>query len=185
MEHPRSSTGPLRRHAVQGRARVPGALPATSRAYVHDGVTFMHVSSEWDHDKFRLYVLRAALRAHVAEDRAGIAAVTGIDSGLLGRYFRGEVQPGEKNLEKIAAAIPGTTMKDLRILSGRAKPQEYEQSDGPEMPIVAHHWARLVDRLLGDTSPLPPAEREVLDTMLGRILSPYEDQMSRQRRQAC
>ncbi|WP_433651068.1 hypothetical protein ACQP2C_00045 [Micromonospora zamorensis] len=142
------------------------------------------MSSEWDHDKFRLYVLRAALRAHVAEDRAGVATATGIDSGLLGRYFRGEVQPGEKNLEKINAAIPGTSMKDLRILSGRAKPEEYEQSEGPDMPIVAHHWARLVDRLLGDESPLPPAERDVLDTLLGRILGPYEDQLSTRRRQA-
>ncbi|MEV7267110.1 hypothetical protein AB0N38_26460 [Micromonospora aurantiaca] len=142
------------------------------------------MSREWDHDKFRLYVLRAALRAHVAEDRAGIAAATGIDSGLLGRYFRGEVQPGEGNLEKIAAAIPGASMKDLRILSGRARPEEYEQTDSPDLPTVAHPKARLVDRLLGDASPLPPAERDVLETMLGRILSPYEDQLAARRRQA-
>lgn len=174
MEDPRRSEIKRRSGPAQGRATVPGTINPLSRAQTHDGVIFMHVSTEWDHERFRDYVIRAAQRAQVAHDQASLSTVTGIDTGLLGRYFRGQVQPGESNLEKIQRAIPGVTMKDLRILAGRAKPEEYELSEEPTMPLTAHPRAEQVDRLLGRNSPLPESERELLDRMLDHVLSPYE-----------
>lgn len=174
MEDTPSSATPLRQRPAQGRERPRGALPPRSRARKHDAVAFLHVSSEWDHVKFREYVISHAKRAKVAHDQATLAKLTTIDSGLLGRYFRGEVQPGEGNLEKIHKTVPGTTMLDLRILSGRARPSEYQATDQPVVPRTAHPAAERIDRLLSEGSPLSLADREQLGMVLHRILDSYE-----------
>lgn len=173
MEHPRRSTTPVRLRPAQGRASVRGAIYPASRARAHDAVAFLHVSSDWDHVKFREYVISHAKRAKVAHDQASLSKLTRIDSGLLGRYFRGEVQPGEVNLERIQRAVPGSTLRDLRILAGRAKPSEYEQVEEPSVPQTSHPIADEVDRLLADDSYLEPSERDLLTTLLDRVLEPY------------
>ena len=174
MEDPGSSAAPPRRHPARGRAHAPGAIYWEPRAQVHDGVTFMHVSTGWDHERFREYVIGHAKRAQVAEDQASLAKATEIDTGSLGRYFRGQVQPSEVNLERIQRAIPGTTMKDLRILAGRAKPEEYEMSGAPAMPTTAHPTAQRVDRLLGPKSPLAKEQRAEFELFVNRLADSYE-----------
>ncbi|WP_229401950.1 hypothetical protein [Micromonospora okii] len=131
------------------------------------------MSTDWDHVKFREYVIGHAKRAKVAHDQASLSKLTGIDSGLLGRYFRGEVQPGEANLERIQRVVPGTTLRDLRILTGRARPSEYEQAAEPTVPRTAHPLADEVDRLLADDSDLDSGERDLLTALLDRVLEPY------------
>lgn len=184
MEDPRRSATPLRRRPAQGRAYAPGAIYRGSRAPVHDGVTFVHVSSDWDHVKFREYVINHARKAHVAYDQASLSKITDIDTGLLGRYFRGQVQPGEANLEKIARAVPGTTMRDLRVLSGRAKLAEYDMDQAPSAPPVQDPLADKVARLLGPASPLDQPEQQLLRTLLQRVLDTYPDTLNGRRRTA-
>lgn len=131
----------------------------------------MHVSTDWDPEAFRKYVIGHARNARVASDQASLAKATGIDSGLLGRYFRGDTQPGITNLEKIHRSVPGTTMQELLVHSGRtAQPAG---AAAPLVPRTAHEYAEEVDRLLGDDSPLSEQEQNLLTEMLGRLLEPY------------
>jgi hypothetical protein len=141
----------------------------------------MHVSSDWDHEHFREYVINHAKRAGVAHDQASLAKITDIDTGSLGRYFRGQVQPSEVNLARIHRAVPGTTMKDLRILAGRARPSEYEMDAVPTAPPAQHHLADKVGYLLGDRSPIDSAEQALLASLLERVLDGYPEQGTRRR----
>ncbi|MEU7972202.1 hypothetical protein AB0B48_09175 [Micromonospora sp. NPDC049089] len=139
------------------------------------------MSSDWDHERFRKYVIEHAKRAGVAHDQASLAKVTGIDTGSLGRYFRGQVQPGEGNLEVINQKVPGTTMKDLRVLAGRAKPSEYEMDAPPAPPASQHPLADKVSYLLGTNSPIDTAEQALLTSLLERVLDTYPAQGTRRR----
>lgn len=181
MAHPSRSAAPPHEHPAQGRAYASGAVYRASRAPVHDGVTFMHVSTDWDHDRFREYVINHAKRAKVAHDQGSLSKVVDIDTGSLGRYFRGQVQPSEGNLEKIHRAVPGTTMKDLRILAGRAKPSEYEMDAAPAAPPTQHPLADKVSYLLGDNSPIDATEQALLTSLLERVLDSYPAQGVRRR----
>lgn len=132
------------------------------------------MSSEWDHEAFRRYVIGHARDAQVASDQASLAKVTGIDTGLLGRYFRGETQPGPANLQKIHEAVPGTRMTELMVLAGRAPAAAFQLQEQPVAPRGIHPRAEQVETLLGDQSPLDEGEREILDTLLDRVLRPYQ-----------
>lgn len=129
----------------------------------------LHVSSDWDAARFREYVIDRARKARVASDQNSLSKLTGIDTGLLGRYFRGETQPGPANLRKIQAKVPGTTMQELLVLAGRAASSEFEA------PRINHPRAVEVERLLGEKSPLPQEEQDLLDEMLQRVLAKYEN----------
>lgn len=123
---------------------------------------------------FRKYVIGHAKEAKVASDQASLHRITGIDTGLLGRYFRGETQPGPANLRKIHAAIPGTKLTDLMVLAGRAPADAFQMEDEPVAPRGLHYRAEQVEALLGEDSPLDGSEQHVLDTLLDRVLKPYE-----------
>lgn len=131
------------------------------------------MSSEWDHVAFREYVIGHARNDRVASDQATLAKATGIDTGLLGRYFRGETQPGPANLQKIHRAIPGTSMSELMVLAGRAPAAAFELQEHPVAPRGIHPRAEQVESLLGEQSPLDEGEREILDTLLDRVMRPY------------
>jgi transcriptional regulator with XRE-family HTH domain len=131
------------------------------------------VSSDWNHTQFREYVIGHAKKAGVANDQASLAKLTRIDSGLLGRYFRGETQPGPTNLQKIHNAVPGTKMTDLMVLAGRAPAGAFQMKEQPVAPRGMHPRAEQVESLLGEGSKLDENERELLDTLLDRVLSPY------------
>lgn len=131
------------------------------------------MSSEWDHVAFREYVIGHARNAQVARDQASLAKVTGIDTGLLGRYFRGETQPGPANLQKIHRVIPGTSMSELLVLAGRAPAAAFQLQEPPSAPQGVNPRAEHVDWLLGDESPIDEDERQMLDNHLGRLLSTY------------
>ncbi|MBM0203225.1 helix-turn-helix transcriptional regulator [Micromonospora sp. STR1s_5] len=132
------------------------------------------MSSNWDHVAFREYVIGHAKRVGVADDQASLAKLTGIDSGLLGRYFRGETQPGSTNLRKIHGVVPGTKLTELMVLAGRAPASAFDVEEQPTAPRGLHPRAEQVEALLGEQSTLEDGEREILDTLLDRVLSPYQ-----------
>ncbi|GHJ11175.1 hypothetical protein TPA0907_55420 [Micromonospora humidisoli] len=138
----------------------------------------MHVGNVhpgWDFAAFREYVIGHARNARVAHDQASLSKVTQIDSGLLGRYFRGETQPGPANLAKINEAVPGTTMQELLVLAGRATTESIGLRSVPTAPVpTLHPIADQVDRLLGDDSPLSPVERGLLAELLSHVLDRYD-----------
>lgn len=174
MERPRRSARSTRKLTGQSHRHLIVLSDAESRARVHDAVTSMHVSTNWDPSAFREYVIGHAKKARVASDQAGLASATGIDSGLLGRWFRGENQPGLANLEKVHQSVPGTTMQELMVLAGRASADAMGVQGTPTAPQLAHPIAVRVDDLLGDASPLPGSEREFLTEMLTRVLERYD-----------
>lgn len=135
----------------------------------------MHVGTEWDYAAFRDYVIGHARNGRVAHDQNTLSKATGIDSGLLGRYFRGETQPGPANLEKINRTVPGTTMQELLVLAGRARADSIGLRVAPVPPPAAlHPIAEKVDWLLGDDSPLTPPERDLLGELLSHVLNRYD-----------
>lgn len=175
MEAQRRSGPRTRRTAAHSYLRVAPTQGPPPRACVHDAVISLHVGSDWDYERFREYVIGHASRARKADDQRSLAKLTGIDTGLLGRWFRGETQPGTANLQKIAATVPGTTMQDLMVLAGRASSTELGMQSDPAAPKTAHPTAAKVDRLLGEDSPLPQSERDLLDEMLTRLLAQYPE----------
>lgn len=133
----------------------------------------LHVSNGvWDHDAFRDYVVSRARRAGVATRNSELAAATGIDQGVISRWFRGKEQPSVANLKKLAAGIPGVSVPELMIVAGRASAEEL----GVATPqaVAAHRLAQTVDRLLGEDSPLSDSERDILATLIDRVVSPYQ-----------
>lgn len=133
------------------------------------------VGADWDYAAFRDYLIGHARNARVAHDQASLAKITRIDTGLLGRYFRGETQPGPGNLEKIHQAVPGTTMQELLVLAGRARADSVGLRTAPIAPTpVLHPIAERVDHLLGEDSHLSQRERGLLAELLNHVLSRYD-----------
>ena len=146
----------------QGRAR--------SRLRARNAVAFLHVGKEWDYSAFRQYVISHARKAGIAAKQADLARATEIDQTQLSRWFRGEAQPTVTNLRKLEAKVPGTTLHDMMILTGhvQADPGQLEPTPRQSHPLVYE-----LDDLLADDSPIPVADRDILATMVDRILAPY------------
>lgn len=176
MTEPSRPNGQRRSHAARTRAnaRWSGAcLPY--RADTTTAATILHVSNLWDHEVFREYVISHAKRAKVATSQAGLARATGIDESVLSRWFRGVEQPSLTNLRRLAEGVPGTSVKDLAVLAGRASTDELGMESGPVAPVTAHRHAARIDELLADDSPLPADEKQFLDQTLSRLLERYDN----------
>lgn len=136
------------------------------------------MSGEWGPEQaqqFHRYVLGHAVAAGI-HDRTALAKATGIDLGLLGRYFRGEVQPGIRNLPKIQAAIPAMNYAHLMIYAGHATPEEFGMSGLPPLPPERRLQpeAEELDRLLGPNSPLSTEEIAELRGIYRRLVSTFK-----------
>lgn len=135
-------------------------------------------NSTWDHEAFKAYVVAAAANLNDVTSQADIARAIDIAPSLLSKWFRGTEVPSLDSQKKIVAKLPGTTLDDLLRLTGRI--------DGGEPPTLtavraAHPLARELDDMLADTSPIVDTDREVLVTLVDRVIDPYRRVMRRRR----
>lgn len=148
-----------------------------------NAVTSLHVGNvgTWNHEAFREYVISHARRARLANSQAELARATGIDQGVLSRWFRGVERPSLPNLQRLAQAVPGTSVLELTVLAGRASLDELGMPTLPVAPRAIHPLADEVDALLSDGSPLDAGEQEILSTLLQRVLDPYRGMLDKRR----
>jgi transcriptional regulator with XRE-family HTH domain len=136
-------------------------------------------NTDWDYEAFKTYVVTAAANLPGVQSQADIARAIGVGASLLSKWFRGDEKPSLDSLEKIER-LPGAKLDDLLKLTGR------RSSDGqPTVPPVAmrpvHALARELDAMLDEGSPIALADKEVLVTLVDRVVDPYRRTMRRRR----
>jgi transcriptional regulator with XRE-family HTH domain len=135
-------------------------------------------NTEWDPGEFKTYVVNAAANLPGVTSQADIARAANVGASLLSKWFRGEETPSLDSLTKLAT-LPGAKLNDLLRLTGRV-------DDDGAAPLVTtmrpvHPRARELDDMLAVESPLAVAEREVLETLVDRVMDPYRRTMRRRR----
>lgn len=135
-------------------------------------------NSTWDHEEFRTYVVDAAANLPGVTSQADIARAVDIGPSLLSKWFRGEETPSLDSLKKLAG-LPGATLDDLLKLTGRVP--GHGATPAAEQLRPVHPLARELDDMLDEQSPVAVEDREVLATLVGRIMDPYRRTMRRRR----
>ena len=102
---------------------------------------------------------------------ADLSRATGIDASLISKWRRGEAQPSLANLRRLAPAHQ-TPFVELAAVAGHNESSDVGGKTLPRPP-AAHPLVLDVARLLGEDSPLPQGERELLEELIGRIIAPY------------
>lgn len=149
-----------------------------------DAVTLVRVSTTWDHERFREYILSAvSATGKPAENTADIARHVDVSRPVVSRWFRGLEQPSMANLRKVAAKLE-VPLADLIELAGHGGADvgaaEMTVSDDPSShPILAE-----LHLMLRPGSPVPPAEQQTIEAMLERIVAPSRHWMRRGNRPA-
>lgn len=131
----------------------------------------------WDYEAFKAYVVNAAANLPGVTSQAGIARAVGVGPSLLSKWFRGEETPSLDSLQKIAQ-LPGANLDDLLKLTGR---KQGEPVGAPAVMRAMHPLARELDDMLDADSPIAVADKEVLVTLVDRIVEPYRRTMRRRR----
>jgi transcriptional regulator with XRE-family HTH domain len=122
--------------------------------------------------------LAAAIEARYDSDSA-FARAAGVSPSVVSRWVKGELTPTPRALQKIAPAlgVNATTLSAIAYpeLGGELPESSYQQ------PRPVHPIARDIDRLLGDESPVPEAERATLAGLLEAVVSPYRRYLRKRR----
>jgi transcriptional regulator with XRE-family HTH domain len=122
--------------------------------------------------------LAAAIETRYDSDSA-FARAAGVSPSVVSRWVKGELTPTPKALQKIAPAlgVNATTLSAIAYpeLGGELPESSYQQ------PRPVHPLARDVDRLLGEDSPVPDAERETLASLVEAVVSPYRRYLRKRR----
>lgn len=134
-------------------------------------------NTEWDPEAFKAYVVGCAANLEGVNSQADIARAAGVGPSLLSKWFRGEETPSLDSLKKLAG-LPGAKLDDLLQLTGRVS------GDGAVAAVAvraAHPLARELDDMLAERSPIATADRQVLVTLVDRVIDPYRRVMRRRR----
>jgi transcriptional regulator with XRE-family HTH domain len=121
--------------------------------------------------------LASAIAARYDSDSA-FARAAGVSPSVVSRWTRGDLTPTPRFLEKIAPAlgVSATTLSAIAYPGLTDQPTPAAQEQRPLHPL-----ARDVDRLIGDESPVPEAERATLAGLLEAVVSPYRRHLRKRR----
>jgi transcriptional regulator with XRE-family HTH domain len=103
------------------------------------------------------------------------ARAVGTDPSVVLRWLSEEQRPTIRSIERIAPFL-GRSINDLV----RAAYPDRLSGSVPEVPAV-HPLVHELARMLADDSPIPPADRAALETVLDRLLDPYRKVLRRRR----
>jgi transcriptional regulator with XRE-family HTH domain len=103
------------------------------------------------------------------------ARAVGTDPSVVLRWLSEEQRPTIRSIERIAPIL-GRSINDLV----RAAYPDRLSGSVPEVPAV-HPLVHELARMLADDSPIPPADRAALETVLDRLLDPYRKVLRRRR----
>ena len=103
------------------------------------------------------------------------ARAVGTDPSVVLRWLSEEQRPTIRSIERIAPILG----RSINELVRAAYPDRLSGSvpEVPAVPPLVHELARM----LADDSPIPPADRAALETVLDRLLDPYRKVLRRRR----
>ena len=120
--------------------------------------------------------LSGAIAARYDSDSA-FARAAGVSPSVVSRWTKGDLTPTPRFLEKIAPAL-GVSKTTLTAIA-------YPGLSGEQVEPIAerpiHALAREIDRLIGEESPVPEAERATLAGLLDAVVSPYRRYLRKRR----
>lgn len=126
--------------------------------------------------QFGMFLL-AAMNAAGYPSTTNFARAAGVDPSVVFRWIYGKTAPTTKILAKVAPVL-GLTESDLIA-------RAYSTGTSlAESPRVIHPLVAELARLLGDDSPIGTDERQVLETLIDRIVQPYRRRPGRGRKTA-
>lgn len=101
------------------------------------------------------------------------ARAVGTDPSVVLRWLSEEQRPTIRSIERIAPVLG----KSINELVRAAYP---DRLNGPAPEVAAvHPLVHELARILADDSPIPQADRVVLETVLDRLVDPYRKIMRR------
>jgi transcriptional regulator with XRE-family HTH domain len=124
---------------------------------------------------FGVYLRDAILAAGFATP-THFAREVGTDPSVVLRWINGEQRPTISSIERIAPVL-GRSITDMVTAA-------YPDRVGPRPPAAApqlHPLAYEIGRVLAEDSPVPPAERAALESVLEKMLEAYRRDMRRRR----
>lgn len=136
----------------------------------------LHVSKDQEVPSFPEW-LAEVIAARYDSDSA-FARAAGVSPSVVSRWTKGDLTPTPRFLEKIAPAL-GVSKTTLTAIAYPGLASEPVVAPREERPI--HALARDVDRLLGEESPVPEAERATLAGLLEAVVSPYRRYLRKRR----
>jgi len=113
---------------------------------------------------FPSYIEQAIERAGYSSPTA-FAKAAGLQPSVVLRWVGGETRPTAATAQH-AAPLLGMTVTEMMEAA-------YPPDADAATLRVLHPRAMQVDRLLGDGSPLPEADRMILERLLGHVLDPW------------
>lgn len=111
------------------------------------------------------------------ERASDLGRATGINPSLISRWQQDKMVPGMSSLQKLAGPLR-TPVQELAARAGHLAGQAPADSAEPERP---HPLVLDLARMLAEDSPLPDDEREVLATLVDRVIAPYRRHWRRRR----
>lgn len=119
-------------------------------------------------------MLAEAITEHYDSD-ADFARQAGVSSSAVSRWVSGQTVPSVAMIERIAPwlRVPASTL--IAIVHPQLVGVEGDDQQR------SHPLARELDRMLDDASPVPIDERQVLETIVDRVVAPYRRHFRRRR----
>lgn len=123
---------------------------------------------------FGAYLKEAILAARFPTP-THFARAVGTDPSVVLRWLSGEQRPTVRSLERVAPVL-GKSMNEL-VVAAYPDRVNGPVPAAPTLPPVVHE----LSRMLAADSPIPPADRAALETVLDRMIEPYRKLMRRRR----
>ena len=117
--------------------------------------------------------LRTAIRAAGFASPTQFAREAELDPSVVLRWLAGTQRPTVRSLERVAPILGRSTGEMVRAA--------YPEKLGDEGGAPMHELAYIVDHVLGSDSTVPDPEREVLESLLRRVLEPYRQELRSRR----
>jgi transcriptional regulator with XRE-family HTH domain len=120
--------------------------------------------------------LKDAIHAAGYATPTHFAREVGTDPSVVLRWISEEQRPTIRSIERIAPVLG----KSINDVVHAAYPDRLGDSDN-EPAARLHPVAYELGRILADDSPVPPADRQALETVLDHMLEPYRRILRRRR----
>lgn len=148
-------------------------------------------TAAWDHDAFYREVVSRAKALGLADSTQSLSKALGISHSMLSKWYRGYERPSTKSLQKLSDALTlpseradgKTAYTRFMVLAGHLQPHEVGMAEPPAPPpaverdpIVAE-----LEQLLSDQSRLSEEDRDVLRSLVDRVLEGWRPTKRRRR----
>lgn len=101
------------------------------------------MTGQWPHQEFREY-LRALMNNAGIADYAELSRLTGLNQSLFSNWRKGQTQPSQQSLRKIAPTL-GVSPAKLYIAAGLSGAEELDLSSQPDLRVIPREFQDLIE----------------------------------------